>query len=355
MPVTADADLRRTHPESPLAERAWELVESLQHRLVEALEEVAEPFGDPGFSPVDWLRDEGRHGGGRRYAAALSPTFNRASVNVSTVHYDDLPDKPLSSATALSAIIHPDHPRAPSVHTHISWTELRDGQSYWRLMADLNPSLEAPECKRRFDEMLRQAGGEYFDEAQAQGERYFYIPALQRHRGASHFYLENFDTGDFDADRCFALGFGNNVVDCYAGIFADALAGHDEPTDEERARQLAYHTVYFFQVLTLDRGTTSGLLVHDQNDVGILASLPSFVDRTLLASWRSKMQAPQDQLLDALVELLPDAQPSPVTDEVRARLAAAVRQHYQAHPEALKMQARGDVVPPTVKNHGPTS
>ena len=34
-----------------------------------------------------------------------------------------------------------------------------------------------------------------------------------------------------------------------------------------------------------------------------------------------------------------------------SRLAKAVREHYQAHPEALELQARGDVVPPTVANH----
>jgi len=35
---------------------------------------------------------------------------------------------------------------------------------------------------------------------------------------------------------------------------------------------------------TADRGTTSGLLVHDENDVGILGSLPSHVDKKLLES-----------------------------------------------------------------------
>ena len=351
MPITHSTDPRRTHPSSANAARAWELVESLQHRLVESLEAVAAPFDDPGFTPIDWLRDEGRHGGGRRYATELSPVFNRASINVSTVHYDDVPDKALSSATALSTIIHPDLPQAPSMHTHISWTELRDGKSYWRLMADLNPSLDAPEEKKRFDAMLEEAAGEHFDEGYTQGERYFYIPALERHRGVSHFYLEGFHSDDFDDDRRFARDFGEAVIDEYAAIFADALDGADEPSDEETKRQLEYHSVYFFQVLTLDRGTTSGILVHDQNDVGILASLPAFVDRRLLLSWIEKLPAPQDALLQALIEELPDEHPCPVTDACRARLAAVVREHYQTHPEALKLQARGDKVPPTVANH----
>jgi coproporphyrinogen III oxidase len=40
-----------------------------------------------------------------------------------------------------------------------------------------------------------------------------------------------------------------------------------------------------------------------------------------------------------------------VTDERRAELAQLVRGHYRAHPEALSMQATGDIVPPTVDNH----
>ena len=34
-----------------------------------------------------------------------------------------------------------------------------------------------------------------------------------------------------------------------------------------------------------------------------------------------------------------------------ARLAQVVRDHYTAHPEALQLQARGNVIPGTVANH----
>ena len=354
MPIETADDPRRTYPAAAPAKLAWCLVQDLQHRLVTTLEEAAAPHDDPGFRAIDWLRDGGRHGGGRRYATALSPVFDRASINVSTVHYDDLPEKRLSSATALSAIIHPHHPQAPSVHTHISWTQMRDGAGYWRLMADLNPSLNAPDFTSRFDMMLADVAGDRFEEGKAQGKRYFYIPALDRHRGSSHFYLEGYKTDDEAADLRLARNFGEAVIDCYGEIFRDALTASTAPTNEERVAQLAYHTIYFFQVLTLDRGTTSGVLVHDQNDVGILASLPSFIDAELLASWAPELPTPQDQLLASLLQALPDEHPCPVTDETRARLAKVVRSHYQAHPEALALQARGDIIPPTVQNHETT-
>ena len=127
-------------PKSPSAGLAKELVESLQRRLVNGLEALS----SDSFVRQEWLRDEGSHGGGNRYSAPPSDAFNRASVNFSCVHYDDNPKKRLGSATALSAIVHPANPYVPSVHIHISWTEMRDGTGYWRMMADLNPSLPDP-------------------------------------------------------------------------------------------------------------------------------------------------------------------------------------------------------------------
>jgi coproporphyrinogen III oxidase len=338
--------MERQPARSPHAVAALEVVEHLQSHLVDALAAVG-----PAFTPVEWFRDEGRHGGGVRYVAMDTPVFDRASVNVSQVHYDDLPAKRLSSANALSTILHPKHPLAPSMHMHISLTEMRDGKRTWRLMADLNPSIPDDAHEQRFREALREAAGPHYAAGIAQGDRYFFIPALDRHRGVAHFYLEGFSTGVDAEDLAFAIRFGRTVTDAYVAILNDALFAVAPPTDEQLAAQLHYHSVYFLQVLTLDRGTTSGLLVHDQNDVGILGSIPSHVDRELLASWIPRLPEPQDQLLQGLLDVLPDQVPTPVRQEVKPALAAVSRRHYRAHPEALALQASGDVVPPTVANH----
>jgi len=277
--------------------------------------------------------------------------FDRASLNVSAVHYDDEPTRRLASATALSCIVHPRNPHAPSAHIHISWTELRDGSGYWRMMADLNPSTPNDAHTERFTAALRAAAPRVFEEAQAEGDRYFEIPALGRKRGVSHFYLEGYGTDDFGEDAALARRVGESATAEYCELVREAIAAHPAPSEADRQRQLAYHTLYLFQVLTLDRGTTSGLLVHDQNDVGILGSLPSHVDRRLLASWEPRMQAPQDALLREILHVLPDTSPCPVEDETRKVLAQVVREHYRAHPEALALQAAGSVIPPTVSNH----
>ncbi|MDX1813148.1 MAG: coproporphyrinogen III oxidase, partial [Gammaproteobacteria bacterium] len=183
------------------------------------------------------------------------------------------------------------------------------------------------------------------------GDRYFYIPALGRHRGVTHFYLENYNSGDYPQDYALAKSVGEAAIDTYCQILRNALETRTTPTEDDFQKQLAYHTLYLFQVLTLDRGTTSGLLIHNQNDVGIMGSLPSHVSRNLLASWKENMPAPQDQLLQSLVDALPVGDRVPVEDAVKQALADAVRSHYQKHPEAIDMQATGNSVPTTVDNH----
>jgi len=344
--------MQRIAANSATATAGYQLVTSLQQRFVQGLEKLAATRGSKQrFTAVEWSRDEGRHGGGVRYETGEGDLFWRGSVNVSQVHYDDMPEKKLGAANAISTIIHPRHPLAPSVHIHISWTEMKSGGGYWRLMADLNPSIENEADTVKFMAALQKAAPDQFTEAKEQGERYFYIPVLGRHRGVAHFYLENYHTDDTDADYALARSVGEAAIDTYLAILGEALHEAKAASDEQRARQLAYHTLYFLQVLTLDRGTTTGLLVHDQNDLGIMGSLPAYVDRDLLVSWVERMPAPQDELLQALLAVLPATSPAAVDTDVKLQLADAVRSHYRRHPEAIDMQASGGIIPPTVQNH----
>ena len=344
--------MKRTPAKSKRAQAANRVVGFLQHHFVEQLDELSKVFGaSKHFEAVSWGRDAGKHGGGVRYVATDDGLFNRASVNVSQVHYDDDKTKKLGSATAISTIIHPMHPNVPSVHMHISWTEMRDGKGYWRIMADLNPAIEDEEATNRFNVVLKEAADVHFEEGVAQGDRYFNIPALGRHRGVSHFYLENFNSGNAEADMAYAKRFGTMMIDVYCAIVFEALENVTEPTKEALQKQLEYHTLYLFQVLTLDRGTTSGLLIHNQNDIGILGSIPRYVSKSLLASWRPLVVLPQDKLVNTLLAALGTGDEILVDNDVKQRLADAVREHYKSFPEALSMQASGDTVPLTVENH----
>lgn len=275
--------------------------------------------------------------------------FNTASVNVSQIHYNEQANRNLQSATAISTIIHPKNPNVPSIHIHISLTELKENKSYWRIMADLNPSINNEDDRVIFEKALHDLSGETYEEGSAQGDKYFNIPALKRTRGISHFYLENYKTDDKKKDYDFANSFGEGIIDTYIDIITNAFKTRTSISEDDKKQQLEYHTLYLFQVLTLDRGTTSGLMIHNQNDVGIMGSLPTFVDKTLLQSWNKTLSEPQDKLVNALADSIRDDGDIDVLTKMK--LAQAVRDHYKAYPEALSMQASGNTIPSTVDNH----
>lgn len=335
---------------SPEAIKAYTLVQGLQKRFVDKLNRLSSQLGEnKKFEEVLWVRDEGQHGGGNRFEAKDNILFNTASVNVSQVHYDDDSSKKLQSATAISTIIHPKKPQVPSIHIHISQTQMRDGSSYYRIMADLNPSIENSSDTEFFNRAVKKLSKDTFEEGVAQGDKYFYIPALNRHRGVSHFYLENYKTSNADEDYNFADNFGKGIIDSYIDIIENAITHRTTFSVQDIIKQLDYHTLYLFQVLTLDRGTTSGLLIHNQNDKGIMGSLPSFVDRKLLESWATKVDKPQNELIENLVSVIDEK--GIIDIKTKEKLAQVVREHYTKYPEALKMQASGNTIPTTVSNH----
>ncbi len=328
---------------------AVKLIEGLQSYFVERLNKLSADFGKSSdFQDVEWFRSEGKNGGGVRYVSSDESVFNRAAVNFSQVHYENDDSKSLNSATAISTIIHPKNPHAPSMHMHISYSELKNSKGYWRIMADLNPSIFYREDAIRFKKMLEDSSLSCYEEGNAQGLKYFYIPVLERHRGVEHFYLEGFNSGDLAKDSALAREMGESVVDTYIELVRKRI--ESDISEQDRKTQRAYHSLYLLQVLTLDRGTTSGLLVHSENDVGILGSIPSHIDTTLLRSWIQKMPEPQDELLSALCETLGSGVVY-VDDSMKQNLCNTVRAHYEKHPEALNMQASGNIIPPTVANH----
>ncbi|MEN8726628.1 MAG: coproporphyrinogen III oxidase, partial [Sulfurovum sp.] len=81
---------------SPQAKEANILVSGLQAYFVSKLNFLALKLGEgKSCEAVSWGRDGGKHGGGVRYEARDSVVFDRGSVNVSQVHYDDDKSKKL--------------------------------------------------------------------------------------------------------------------------------------------------------------------------------------------------------------------------------------------------------------------
>mmetsp|Transcript_147353 Transcript_147353/g.260463 ORF Transcript_147353/g.260463 Transcript_147353/m.260463 type:complete len:538 (-) Transcript_147353:155-1768(-) len=333
-------------------EESQKVLQEVQAHFVSQLEAVsADGVSSKGaFAPSSWERDEGTHGGGTRYGVVETPVFNRASVNYSGVFYDDAPEKPVLSATALSVIIHPQNPNAPSMHCHFSYTEPRKGDPYWRMISDLNPSLHNPDAKNKFEKALKEkCPQQLFDDGKLFGDKYFFIPELNMYRGTSHLFIPHLPDGKMEASasRDLAKRLATTTIDTYTSIIQERMDASPKETVTERQKkdQLAYHTAYFYQVLFLDRGTTAGIMAHSDNDVGTLASLPSYIDRELLEFWlKNKVQPPHDELLRRILELLPEGDgPCEVTNEIRGQLAKTCRSYYLEDKSRAQFQADMDV------------
>ena len=341
-----------TLPVSKRAAQARKLLDDLQSLWVHSIEFVRLNHGQGSkLKRVHWLRNHGKNGGGNRYVDVQNDLFNRLALNISSVHYDDKPEKKLGSATALSCIVHPENPLAPSIHSHISWTELKNGGGSWRLMADLNPAIQNDRQTQEFSDSIKNVSGRHFEHGCAQGDQYFVIPALERHRGQFHFYLESHNSESPEDDLAFAASFGTQVISSYMALLHNIHKENPSYDNQQVERQINYHTLYVYQVVLLDRGTTSGLLVHNQNDLGILGSLPQVIDKHLLQSWLDKTQAPQDILLLNVLNLLPETKLVELNKDLRKELAETIRRFYKEHPQALKLQARGFVLPAALSRH----
>jgi coproporphyrinogen III oxidase len=221
-------------------------------------------------------------------------------------------------------------------------------------MADLNPAIEFAEQTQKFRQELTNKAASYAAEGFAQGDQYFWIPALSRHRGVAHFYLEEYNTGDFGNDLEYCGDVIGAAIDLYPTLLAESVRAHPVYSEEDRKLQLNYHTIYFLQVLTLDRGTTAGLMVHDQNDVGILGSLPTHVNRNLLRIWQAKYASPQDELVQDLIAALSGGEDVVRIDaSIKQKLADTIRKFYRKYPQAMNLQAHGAKIPKTIANHQP--
>ena len=315
-----------TMSKSKEAIEAYKMVRNLQKIFVNKLNNLSLEFGDnKKFEEAMWLRNNGLFGGGSRFEAKDEFLFNTASVNVSQVHYDEDLTKNLQSATAISTIIHPKNPNVPSIH------------------------IENIEDKNIFEKGIKEVSKESFEEGIKQGNKYFFIPTLNKHRGIFHFYLENYNSKNKNQDFIFAQNFGETVIDTYINIISNAFKTRQTFSISDIKKQLDYHTLYLFQVLTLDRGTTSGLLIHNENDVGIMGSLPKFINKKLLISWIPNMEEIQKKLLENIISSIDDN--GVINTQTKVKLAQVVRNHYKNNPNALKYQASGTTIPNTVNNH----
>ncbi len=274
--------------ESPRQQAARSWFRELRDRLVATFEVIEDELAGPGageappgrFERKVWERPGG---GGGEMSTLRGRVFEKAGVNLSTVHgtFSETFAKEIPGAEAdagfwasgISLVMHPRSPHVPPVHMntrHIVTTKSWFGGS-----ADLNPIRPLAADTRDFHAALKAAcdahGADYYDRFSKWCDEYFWLPHRNEARGVGGIFYDYLDSGDWDADLAFTQAVGRSFAEIYPAIVRRHM--DRDWTAEERDYQRFRRGRYVEFNLLYDRGTRFGLQTGG-NTEAILMSLP---------------------------------------------------------------------------------
>ncbi|MEL7213448.1 MAG: oxygen-dependent coproporphyrinogen oxidase [Pseudomonadota bacterium] len=234
-------------------------------------------------------------GGGLMSVMRGGRVFEKIGVNVSTVHgtlgeraqvamaarkgIPGMKDDPRFWASGISLVAHMQNPHAPAVHmnTRMFWTP----HAWWfGGGSDLNPCIEYVEDTAKFHAVQKKHcdlhGEDHYPRLKAWADEYFYVPHRGRARGVGGIFVDDYCTGDWDADFAFIQDIGRAFLPAYVPLVDKRR--NTGWTDADKDTQLVHRGLYAEYNLVYDRGTKFGLETgHDAN--AVLMSLPP------LAKW----------------------------------------------------------------------
>ena len=278
---------------TPHSARASQWFEELRGRICAEFEAIEREMGsDASFDYTPWQREAveggvaGDAGGGTR-AVIKGKVFEKAGVNISTVHGALAQDfagtingasaeQPGFSATGISLVAHMANPHVPAVHINTRF--LTTTKAWFGGGADLNPPLPYPQDTEEFHAEFRAAcaahNPTYYERFKQWADDYFYIPHRQVHRGVGGIFYDHLECADAaEWERNFA--FTRAVGEAFLAVFPRLVRrrmGLDF-TPAEKRQQLEWRGRYAEFNLVYDRGTLFGLKTGGNIDA-ILMSLP---------------------------------------------------------------------------------
>ncbi|MBC7521811.1 MAG: oxygen-dependent coproporphyrinogen oxidase [Sandarakinorhabdus sp.] len=268
------------------AAEAW--FRNVRDQICSALETLEDESQAPGpagrFARTPWDRPDpsGEHGGGGVMSVMKGRVFEKAGVNISTVHGQFSPEfakqingaaeDPRFFATGISLVIHPANPLVPAIHMNTRF--LVTTKRWFGGGVDLNPALADDAETAAFHDAVKAMCDSHdpahYPAYKKWAEDYFWVPHRNRHRGVGGIFYDHL-SNDWDKDFAFTQGVGKTFVDTYPRLVRAKM--HLPFTAEERLAQLRYRGLYAEFNLVYDRGTTFGLKTGGNVDA-ILMSLP---------------------------------------------------------------------------------
>ncbi len=186
-------------------------------------------------------------------------------------------------AVAISLIVHPVNPHAPTTHMNLRFFLVESAQPVWYFGGgfDLTPYYGFEEDCVHWHRQAQAAcapfGSTVYRQMKQDCDRYFYLPHRDEPRGIGGIFFDDWSRGGFVESFALARSVGDHFLPAYLPILQRRC---DTPhTDAQRQFQLYRRGRYAEFNLVIDRGTKYGLQSGRRVE-SVLASLPP------LAAWR---------------------------------------------------------------------
>jgi len=276
--------------------RAASWFRTLRDQIVtafEGLETAHDGDGPPGrFELRETKRDSADGadaGGGLMSVMRAGRVFEKVGVNVSEVYGElgdaaqkamaargvpGMKDDPRFWASGISLVAHMQNPHAPAVHmnTRMFWTP---GAWWFGGGSDLNPCIEYDEDTAHFHGVqkaqLDPHGEGLYTELKAWADEYFYVPHRGRARGVGGIFMDDRNSGDWEADFALTQDIGRAFLPAYLPLVQKRA--QQSWSDSDKDVQLIHRGLYAEYNLVYDRGTKFGLATGHDADA-VLMSLP---------------------------------------------------------------------------------
>lgn len=291
------------HNEDMTAEksRAASWFRELRDEITAAFESLEDSHGDGPLSDAPAGRFEIREttrasddgsdaGGGVMSVMRGGRVFEKVGVNVSTVYgtlgeraqaamaarkgLPGMAEDPRFWASGISLVAHMQNPHVPAVHmnTRMFWTP----HGWWfGGGSDLNPCIEYDEDTAHFHATQKQHldphGPAHYPRLKDWADTYFHVPHRGRARGVGGIFMDDYCTGDWDADFALTQDIGRAFLPAWLPLVEKRRV--QTWTEADKDTQLVHRGLYAEYNLVYDRGTKFGLETgHDAN--AVLMSLP---------------------------------------------------------------------------------
>jgi len=269
-----------------------EFIYNLQEKICKTLEEVD---GKALFVEDEWLRAEGKGGGGLTKVIQNGNVFEKGGVNTSVVygHVTDKMRKHLGMegakwfAAGISSVIHPVNPFVPTIHFNYRMFELYNEEDmltdrWFGGGTDLTPYYLFEEDAKHFHQVYKKACDEFdpsfYSAFKKNCDEYF----VNKHRNNERrgiggiFYDHKREDENHDVDFWINFGraSGNAFIDAYIPIVEKRKdtswkEEHKYWQEIRRGRYVEFNLIH-------DRGTLFGLKTNGRTE-SILMSLPPTV------------------------------------------------------------------------------